>query len=60
MSIQVDKKGNDSAYITIGNIILYVDDSTNEQIVHIWKENDEKTLHLSLTDPKTGKRHFYD
>ena len=38
MSIfHIDEKSNTAAYITMGNVTVYVDNSTGEQIVKIWK-----------------------
>jgi len=34
---EIDKRSNTSAYITMGNMTVYVDNSTGEQIVKIWK-----------------------
>ena len=33
----IDKRSNTSAYITMGNVTVYVDNSTGEQIVEVWK-----------------------
>ena len=33
----IDKRSNTSAYITLGNVTVYVDNSTGEQIVEVWK-----------------------
>ena len=37
-NITVDKKSKTSAYITIGKWVIYVDDSTGEQIIDSWEE----------------------
>ena len=39
--IKVDKRSKDSAYITIGKWVIYVDNSTGEHIIDSWKENEE-------------------
>ena len=33
----IDKRSNTSAYIEMGNVTVYVDNSTGEQIVEVWK-----------------------
>ena len=37
-NIQIDIRSKDSAYITIGNWVIYVDNSTGEQIIDSWEE----------------------
>ena len=34
---EITKKSNTSAYITMGNVTAYVDNSPGEQIVKAWK-----------------------
>ena len=36
--IKVDIRSKNSAYITIGKWVIYVDNSTGEQIIESWKE----------------------
>ena len=36
--IKVDKRSKNSAYITIGKWVIYVDDSTGEQFIDSWEE----------------------
>ena len=36
--IKVDKRSKNSAYITIGKWVIYVDNSTGEYIIDSWKE----------------------
>ena len=36
--IKVDKRSKDSVYITIGKWVIYIDNSTGEQIIESWKE----------------------
>ena len=36
--IKVDIRSKHSAYITIGKWVIYVDNSTGEQIIESWKE----------------------
>ena len=40
--IKVDIRSKNSAYITIGKWIIYVDDSTGEQFIDSWEENEKK------------------
>ena len=37
-NIQIDIRSKDSAYITIGKWVIYVDNSTGEQIIDSWEE----------------------
>jgi hypothetical protein len=34
---EIDKRSDECAYITMGNLTVYLDNSTGEQIIHIWK-----------------------
>jgi len=34
----IDVRSKNSVYITINNIVYYIDDSTGEQIIKKWKE----------------------
>jgi hypothetical protein len=36
--IKVDQRSNESAYITVGDWVIYVDNSTNEKIISTWTE----------------------
>ena len=36
--IKVDIRSKNSAYITIGKWIIYIDNSTGEQIIDSWEE----------------------
>ena len=38
--IKVDIRSKNSAYITIDKWVIYVDDSTGEQFIDSWKENE--------------------
>ena len=57
---EINQRSTHSAYITMGDVTVYVDNSTNEQIVNIWQDQPlewgEKTIHNSWTNPKTLKR----
>jgi hypothetical protein len=33
---KIDIRSNDSVYVTVGDYVYYIDDSTNEQIVEIF------------------------
>ena len=45
--IKVDIRSKNSAYITIGKWVIYVDNSTGEHIIDSWKENEGKNIHKS-------------
>ena len=52
--IKVDKRSKDSVYITIGKWVIYVDDSTGEQFIDSWEENE------NYNDPgNRGVDHVY-
>jgi len=36
--IQVDVRSKNSMYITIGNWVIYIDNSTNEKIIDTWQK----------------------
>jgi hypothetical protein len=36
--IKIDRRSKNSAYITIGNWVVYVDNSTGEHIIDSWEE----------------------
>ena len=36
--IEIDIRSENSAYITIGKWVIYVDDSTGEQFIDSWEE----------------------
>lgn len=36
--MKIDKRSNESVYITINGWVYYIDDSTGEQIIKKWKE----------------------
>ncbi len=61
MSIfNIDKRSNTSAYIEMGNVTVYVDNSTGEQIVKVWKTARDtgqiSHIHNSLFDIEKQKR----
>jgi len=61
MSIfHIDEKSNTAAYITMGNVTVYVDNSTGEQIVKIWKTafntGQISDIHNSYFDIEKQKR----
>lgn len=37
--MKIDVRSNESVYITIGDWVYYIDDSTGEQIIEKWKES---------------------
>jgi hypothetical protein len=36
--IEVDVRSKNSMYITIGNWVIYIDNSTNEKIIDTWQK----------------------
>ncbi len=36
--MKIDKRSNESVYITINGWVYYIDDSTGEQIIEKWRE----------------------
>ena len=40
--IKIDVRSKDCLYITIGKWVVYIDNSTREEIIDIWKENEQK------------------
>ena len=40
--IKIDIRSENSAYITIGKWVIYIDNSTGEYIIDSWKEKNEK------------------
>jgi len=42
--IKVDIRSKNVAYITIGKWVIYVDDSTGEQFIDSWKENEGRKV----------------
>lgn len=39
--MKIEIKSDTSLYITINGYVYYIDDSTNEQIIDKWKDEDE-------------------
>ena len=39
--MKVDKRSEESIYITIGNWTVYIDNSTGEKIIEAWEEREE-------------------
>ena len=56
----IDQRSPHSAFITMGDITVYLDNSTEEQIVDIWQDQplgfEPKTLHRSWSDKTKLKR----
>jgi len=42
--IKVDIRSKNVAYITIGKWVIYVDDSTGEQFIDNWEENEGRSI----------------
>ena len=53
--IEIDIRSENSAYITIGKWVIYVDDSTGEQFIDSWedKEIEEKKNEKKLQAPSS-------
>ena len=52
--VKVDIRSKNSAYITIGKWVIYVDNSTGEQLIDSWEENE------NYNDPgNRGVDHVY-
>ena len=41
-NIEIDKRSELSAYVTIGNWVVYLDNSTGENIIDTWEKDEEK------------------
>ena len=50
--VKVQVCGNKAAYVTIGNWVIYVDNSTNEEIVDTWKATDPVDQVTSMNELK--------
>lgn len=42
--MKIDKRSEKCVYITIDGIVYYIDNSTNEQILHVWEEETKETI----------------
>ena len=42
--VKVDIRSKNSAYITIGKWVIYVDDSMGEQFIDSWEENEGRKV----------------
>ena len=40
--IEIDVRSKDCLYITIGKWVIYIDNSTGEEIIDTWKKNEFK------------------
>jgi hypothetical protein len=43
--IKVEKRSDKSVYITIGNWVVYLDNSTDEKIIDSWVEGEKDDRH---------------
>lgn len=41
-NIKIDKRSDESVYITIGDWTVYLDNSTNERMITSWTEGEEE------------------
>ena len=39
--MKIDVRSDTSVYITVGDWVYYIDDSTNEQIITKWRKKDD-------------------
>ena len=60
--IKIDVRSNKSLYITIGDYVYYIDDSTNEQIMEKWMPDYIKTKNfiraLEIGSPELAKSYY--
>ena len=40
--MEIDKRSEESVYITMGDWVFYIDNSTDEQIMEKWKKDDQR------------------
>lgn len=40
-TIEIDQRSNDSVYITFGDWVVYLDDSTGEKIIDSWTKGED-------------------
>ena len=40
-NIKIDKRSEESVYVTIGDWVVYLDNSTKEKIINSWKNGKE-------------------
>ena len=59
---KIDVRSNKSIYITIGDYVYYIDDSTNEQIMDKWMPDHIKTKNfiraLRIGNPELAKSYY--
>jgi hypothetical protein len=53
--IEIDVRSKHSLYITIGDWVYYIDDSTNEQIVDKWHKSEQ----FRIDHSKKGDHYEY-
>jgi len=46
--MKIDKRSEESVYITINGWVYYIDDSTDEQIMDKWREGSERESEPAL------------
>jgi carbamoylphosphate synthase small subunit len=57
--MKIDIKSKDSVYITINNHTYYIDDSTNEQIIEKWNNDNDNDFLEDLFNKIDAER-FYN
>jgi len=50
--IEIDVRSKDCLYITIGKWVVYIDNSTGEEIIDTWKENEFKRSQTNNRRPQ--------
>ena len=46
-NIKIDKRSEESVYVTIGDWVVYLDNSTKEKIINSWKEGEYDSVSSS-------------
>ena len=49
--MKIDITSKNAMYIEIGDLTYYIDNSTNEQILHVWNTKSDKTIIDTLLAP---------
>ena len=53
--IKIDVRSKDCLYITIGKWVIYIDNSTGEEIIDTWKEKAARGQSFKLQAPSLKK-----
>lgn len=49
--LKIQKASNESFYITLGELVVYIDTSTGENYVSSWIESDENIIFENILTP---------